>query len=354
MEDFVLSAFSGGMREYHFDAEDVRVTLHLDSGLFQSEDINQHVNQEMHHHPYYEWFFVTKGRMRLNTAAQSWELGKYDFIIVPPGLDHCVHFLANGTARYNLNFSFCANGLRSAQKTYTQLRELLERGGCISGAGGEELADVNRRLSQLCGTDRSAMLCACFWELLCSVQDTLRAARPSAFLERFLRDTSLTRSQRLEQLIHTYYMYDCSLGFVADCLDISTRQLNRIIRKEFGATFHNLLCHVRICSARQLLAKTDFNVYEIAQWVGYTSLCSFYHAFKAECGCLPTEYRKRLETQPSQTADAPQAATALPPVATAAAEGAACGSAAHTASQTVDASHIADASYTTAVQEEKA
>lgn len=294
MEEFVLSAFAGGMREYRFDMENVRFTLHLDSGLFQSEDSNRHLNVDMHHHAYYEWFFVTGGRMELSTAGQSWVLGKNDFIVVPPGQEHCVHFLENGTTRYNLNFSFAANGLGSTRDLYARLREMLGAPGCISGTGGEELADINRRLSQLCGTDRDAMICACFAQLVYSVQDSLRAAAPSAFLERFLRDESLPRHDRLQQLIYSYYMYDCPLSLVAECLDISTRQLNRVIRREFGDTFHSLVRHMRVCSARQLLANTDFNIREIAQWVGYTSLCGFYNAFKAECGCLPTEYRKHL------------------------------------------------------------
>ncbi len=293
MDDFVLSAFSGGMCEYRFDWENVRFSLGLDSGLFQSEDINQYVNVEMHQHPYYEWFFVTNGCMQLQTATETLELHRHDFVIIRPGLEHCVHFLEDGTTRYNFSFTFEGNGLDSTEDLLSQVQQLLAQAPCISGTGGQELADINRRLSQLCGTDRRAMICACFAEVITSVLDTVRAVGPSATLAKFLRDESISRRDRLEKLFTTYYMYDCTLDFVAECFGISGRQVNRIIRKEFNDTFHNRLSRTRILSARQLLDKTDFHIQEVAQWVGYTSLCGFYNAFKVECGCLPGDYRKR-------------------------------------------------------------
>ncbi len=297
LQNFVLSAFSSGACEYCFDRENVRFTLLLDSGLFQSEDIHQHVNREMHQHGYFEWFFITNGRMRLTTENQSLELGKNDFVIIGPGVRHRTNFLQDGTTRYNLNFAFANNHLASTEDLYAQLQALLDSAACVSGTGGDELADVSRRLSQLCGTDRRAMISACFCELLTSVQDTLRVQSPTTAPENVLRDESIPREKRLERLFESYYMYNCSLTLVAECLGISTRQLNRIVRQQFGNSFHKHLAYMRICSARQLLEKTDFNVREIAQWVGYDSLCSFYHAFKEECGCLPTEYRKRIQTE---------------------------------------------------------
>ncbi len=295
MQDFVLSAFSDGAREYRFDRENVRFTLSLDSGLFQSEDIHQHLNRDMHRHSYYEWFFITQGSMRLTTDTQTLELGKNDFVIIAPGVKHCTTFLQDGTTRYNLNFTFACNGLTSTGDLYAQLHSLVGGVPCVSGTGGDELADISRRLSQLCGTERRAMICNCFVDLLTSVQDTLLVQSPSATLEGLLRDESVPRRDRLARLFESYYMYDCSLTLVADCLGLSTRQLSRIVWQEFGNSFHRHLAYMRICSARQLLDKTDFNISEIAQWVGYDSLCSFYRAFKEECGCLPTEYRKRIQ-----------------------------------------------------------
>ena len=56
-----------------------------------------------------------------------------------------------------------------------------------------------------------------------------------------------------------------------------------IAEKKVGMSFGKTLA----------LAKTDYTVSEIAQWVGYASLAGFYAAFKNQYGCLPTEYRKK-------------------------------------------------------------
>ncbi len=293
MEDFVLSAFSGHCCEYRFDRENVRFTLYLDSGLFQSEDRNQYTNEQMHTHPYYEWFFVTNGSMRLTTAEQTLVLKKNDFVIVRPGVGHYVNFLQDGTTRYNLNFSFESNGLDSMEDLYGQLTGRLCQNDCIAGAGTQELAEINRRISQLCGTNRRAMICACFAELVTAVQDILGGGADNAAVEAFLRDDSVDRLTRIRRLFDAYYMYNFTVEQVADCLGISARHLGRIIRQEYGCTYHERLSHMRVCSARQLLTKTDFTVGEISRWVGYSSQAAFYAAFKNQFGCLPTEYRKR-------------------------------------------------------------
>lgn len=295
MKDFVLSAFPTHMCEYHFDRADVRFSLLLDSGLFQSEDSNQHLNEEMHSHPYYEWFFVTNGSMRLTTAQQTLVLKKNDFVVIHPGLEHYVNFLEDGTTRYNLNFSFAANGFECDEDLFGSLSAFFGARGCISGSGNQELADINKRISQLCGTNRRNMICACFSELIASVQDILNTRPSTEPIEIFLRDPSVDRKEKIRQVFCSYYMYSLSLETVAECIGLSTRQLNRIIRQEYGCTYHERLSYMRICSAMQLLAKTDFTVGEIAQWVGYSSLCGFYTAFKTQCGCLPTEYRKKIE-----------------------------------------------------------
>ncbi|GEM_PF-5845994 len=291
MDNFVLSAFSSNDCEYQFDWENVRFSLNLDSGLFQSEDRNQHTNETMHTHPKYEWFFVTNGSMRVVTEQQTLILKKNDFVIIRPGLEHYVNFLEDATTRYNLSFSAALNGFASTENLWDGLHTLLESAECVYGSGGEEMADINKRISQLCGTGRRSMICACFVELMMSVQDVL-GGQPMDPVQKLLTNPALSRSEKLRQLFDSYYMYDLSLEFVADKIGISSRQLNRVIRQEYDCTYHERLSYMRVCSASQLLKKTDFTVREIASWVGYSSLCGFYNAFKSQCGCLPTEYRK--------------------------------------------------------------
>ena len=139
------------------------------------------------------------------------------------------------------------------------------------------------------------MICACFAELITAVQDILGGGAESLTVEEFLRDTAVERRERIRRLFDSYYMYNFTADQVADCLGISSRQLGRIIRQEYGCTYHERISYMRTCSARQLLTKTDFTIGEISRWVGYSSQAAFYTAFKNQFGCLPTEYRKKSE-----------------------------------------------------------
>ena len=225
-----LLQFANTMLSWKLTASELRFTLYLDSGLFQSEDCNQYTNEQMHTHPYYEWFFVTNGSMRLTTAEQTIVLKKNDFVIIRPGVGHYINFLQDGTTRYNLNFAFEHNGLDSVENLHAQLQARFGQNACVFGAGTQELADINRRISQLCGTNRRTMICACFAQLITCVQDLLGDGPVNIPIEEFLRDESTERRERIRKLFFQRFPnsdipFNYRLGLLGkDAFTVSARE----------------------------------------------------------------------------------------------------------------------------------
>ncbi len=84
---------------------------------------------------------------------------------------------------------------------------------------------------------------------------------------------------------------------VSSAVYLSTKQISRIIRKEYGCTFCELLCDKRLARAEILLKNTDIKISEIAQQTFCHTPTYFYTAFKAKYGMTPLKYRKEISIQ---------------------------------------------------------
>lgn len=85
---------------------------------------------------------------------------------------------------------------------------------------------------------------------------------------------------------------DITLEYLADELKISSRQLQRDIRKYFSMSFKDLLTFMRLEYAKEMLVKTEFAIPEIAHTVGLNCSSYFYKVFREHEKVTPCEYRK--------------------------------------------------------------
>ena len=85
---------------------------------------------------------------------------------------------------------------------------------------------------------------------------------------------------------------DCTEEALAKELNLSRRQLNRVLKTYYGMGFRDKLRHARMARAEWLLRTTNKAVSEICDDVGYASETSFLKAFKAHYNMSPRNYRK--------------------------------------------------------------
>lgn len=80
---------------------------------------------------------------------------------------------------------------------------------------------------------------------------------------------------------------------LAKHVNLSSRQIRRIIQKEFGVSPIELVQTRRLLLAKQLLTDTTLPVTHVAFASGFSSLRRFNHVFRSRHGMPPTHLRKR-------------------------------------------------------------
>ena len=78
-------------------------------------------------------------------------------------------------------------------------------------------------------------------------------------------------------------------------LGLSSRQVRRIVQREFGVSPLELVQTRRLLLAKQLLTETRLPVAEVAFASGFSSLRRFNDAFSSRYGMAPTRLRKEAE-----------------------------------------------------------
>jgi YesN/AraC family two-component response regulator len=74
-------------------------------------------------------------------------------------------------------------------------------------------------------------------------------------------------------------------------LNVSERQLNRIIRKLYNTTFNEKLTSIKVQNAIHLLQTTNMTAEEISEQVGFANPSYFFRVFKKHCNMPPMEYK---------------------------------------------------------------
>ena len=83
-----------------------------------------------------------------------------------------------------------------------------------------------------------------------------------------------------------------SLGTVADHVYVSQWHLSKLLNRETGKSFFDLLGSMRIEKAKSLLRTPGMNIQDVAEQTGYTDVAHFSRTFKKLTGQTPGEYRK--------------------------------------------------------------
>ena len=86
-----------------------------------------------------------------------------------------------------------------------------------------------------------------------------------------------------------------SLGDVADHVYVSQWHLSKLLNRETGQSFFDLLGSLRIARAKELLENSQMRIHEIAEATGFSDVAHFSRSFKRIAGCTPGEYRNSRE-----------------------------------------------------------
>ncbi len=130
-----------------------------------------------------------------------------------------------------------------------------------------------------------------------SVEETIRAR---AMENGPSRDISHEKIQKIKHFIYKNCLKNITLEDAAKVVCLSPKYLSRVFRVAVGKGFNEYKLELRIDHAENLLIKTSYTVYQVADKVGYENPESFIRQFRKKNGCTPTEYRERTQKLPGK------------------------------------------------------
>lgn len=97
----------------------------------------------------------------------------------------------------------------------------------------------------------------------------------------------------IDEFIEKRYSSSIKMKELARHLHLCEKQVSRVIKREYGCSFPELVKRKRLSVATMMLKHTDMTVCEIARKAGFENDNYFYKVFKEEHGETPSEYRIR-------------------------------------------------------------
>ncbi len=99
--------------------------------------------------------------------------------------------------------------------------------------------------------------------------------------------------ETLESLINTHFYKEKFPKFYADKLSITTKHLNRVVRKTINKTTSQLISERIILEAKRLIVHSHDNLANIAYTLEFSDYAYFSKFFKSKTGITPLDFRKK-------------------------------------------------------------
>ncbi len=96
---------------------------------------------------------------------------------------------------------------------------------------------------------------------------------------------------RIISYIESNYMYDISLLTLSEKIHLNSIYISRLLKKNTGYTFLEILTSIRMTKAAELLRKTDINISQISESVGINDQRYFSQVFKKIFNQTPRHFR---------------------------------------------------------------
>jgi len=122
----------------------------------------------------------------------------------------------------------------------------------------------------------------------------VRAILPLAPCEHTRQGPSFKLAQdALRVLLERFSDATLDLPLVARELSVSPKKLSRVLNKEAGMSFRQLLRNIRVEEAKRMLSSGDYSIKEVAAHIGFSDGHYFSRSFKEVTGQSATEFRSK-------------------------------------------------------------
>lgn len=253
----------------------------------------------MHSHSSYELHYIPQGRGWVRVNHKEYEIVPGTFYLSGPGILH--EQLADENdpmCEYCLNFEFRKLGTRGIHNQYcnkNEIERMLEVLGNTNFWFGQDEYSTFELFERVFSEIETKQMGYYTSILNLASQIIINSIRNFGVKRDAAYDIpdKISYDKRRNTIDNFFREYDKSLkpGKLSKLLNVSERQLNRIMHQYFCMSFKEMLIHTRIEVAKEMLKDTGMTVKDIAANVGFTTAGNFYKAFTKATGVGPGEYR---------------------------------------------------------------
>ncbi len=248
-----------------------------------------------HSHPYYELLCTVEGTLELGFVdGTSVTMPQHSVCVLPPNLYHRTFSSANDVKKLAIQFNYHQTE-DSPASVYSNFHDLLSRmkKPCFFIS-----SDVCEQMQRICCEMRGnlaetelmrELLTA---ELFVKLMRILKKSEEQSENDNSANDNLNRRYVRIDHYLSQNWMNNITADDLADEMDLSRRQLDRIFMEIYKMSFRMKLIEMRLSIAAHLLETSDIKIEDIASQVGYSTPSGFYMAFKKHYGMSAAEYRK--------------------------------------------------------------
>ncbi|MBN9888167.1 helix-turn-helix domain-containing protein [Pelagibaca abyssi] len=237
------------------------------------------------HHQMAQVFHMEQGTARATLDGHDIKLGNGDFLYVPPQVVHGFTF-DRGTEGIVLSLPSPVVQRLGPDSPALSAWLGAPHHGILSETAAGLIAQI-AHLHDKSGTFRAQRLVALSHALLATLaEDGTQMPAPEQDMTR--------QMQRLDALISAHLTEGWSAADYAHALHMTQGHLNRIVRRDTGATLTQYLETAMMTEACRHLAFTRLPVAEVGYRLGYADPPYFTRRFRARMGETPTAYRTRV------------------------------------------------------------
>lgn len=288
-------------KEFVFNLENTKFTHVLDI-ISETEAKTPKPSSKLHSHPYYELYYVIDDDFYMNIEDKINIFHKDDIICVSPFVNHYALPSQNNVEKpLVINFTFEKNELKTNHDLHKKIMKLFS-GPYLHLTSCSMLYPTIYKFAlpsedaiKASLFEHSVNFSIIILNLIMLSSKSNNIYSPNLEKNPFSSESNISRLTTISNIINKHFTTGITLQNIADTLNMSTKQISRIIHKEYGCTFYRLIINLRINQATKMLVSTNLSVTEISHQVGYDSTSNFYKAFKKIHNCMPLEYREKMQ-----------------------------------------------------------
>ncbi len=289
--DFELATLS-------FDIGDMTVSVLKNSSLGQ---ININDYCDPHFHTHFEFQYIKSGSIVLEGDSSMHTAKQDDFIIIPPGTFHNGES-NDGFSRFTLMFSIMQNGKNETEfSEYCHYSRILESVNGITvindpkvSEGFKKVIDKGLNITPVNMHIIKLNLSMLFINIMQGIEKNNKVC---SNIEKNINDVKQSHENEqlkfiIENYIIKYFADNNTSEEIAKALNMSSRNCSRVVKNLLGKSICELVTQQRMHIAKALIAKTDRQLSDIAEAVGYKTYVAFFTAFKKYYGISPNLLRQ--------------------------------------------------------------